>query len=63
MVDFILGFLLGWVICWAIFNLAPVARLFDRLYQFVLRLPDCTPGNCYCRRSCSHMVADEVRRD
>lgn len=61
--DFILGYLFGSVICWAIYNLAPVARLFDRLYQFVLRLPDCTPGSCYCRRGCVHMMADEVSGD
>ncbi len=38
--------------------MARLARLLDKLYQRLWRLPDCTAGNCYCRRTCECIVAE-----
>lgn len=27
----------------------------DRLYRWFYQLPECTPGHCYCRRTCIYM--------
>lgn len=29
----------------------------DAIYRRANFLPKCSPGNCYCRRTCQHMVA------
>jgi hypothetical protein len=38
-----------------------MSALLDRLYQWFWRVPDCTPGNCYCRRTCAYILDDTDR--
>lgn len=38
---------------------SPFASFLDRLYQRVWNVPDCSPGACYCRRTCEHLGAPE----
>ncbi len=58
---FLLGLIFGWVAHWVLTYVSPFARWADRLYQRFYRVPDCTPGNCFCRRTCINIV-DGVRR-
>lgn len=36
-----------------------LAEIIDGLYAWLWRVPSCTPGNCYCRRTCECIVMDE----
>lgn len=33
-----------------------MSKLLDRLYRWFYQTPECTPGYCYCRRTCSCIV-------
>lgn len=35
--------------------------LLDRAYRWLWRTPQCTPGHCYCRRTCVCLTQDEVQ--
>lgn len=61
-IAFLLGLIVGWVTHWLITYVVPFVGWADRLYQLIHRVPDCTPGSCFCRRTCIEFVRDEVRR-
>lgn len=36
-----------------------MSALLDRIYRWFFRLPVCTPGNCYCRRTCICLIQEQ----
>ena len=34
------------------------ADVLDLAYRWLWRLPECTPGDCFCRRTCLHMIRE-----
>ncbi len=35
-----------------------MSAFLDRLYRRFFRLPACTPGHCYCRRTCICLIQE-----
>lgn len=35
-----------------------VMRLYDNLWEVLHRVPECTPGACYCRLGCACMTME-----
>lgn len=35
-----------------------MSNYLDSLYRWFFRLPECTPGNCYCRRTCICLIQE-----
>lgn len=44
----VLGFPLGLI----------VMRLYDNYWEYIWRVPMCSPGACYCRQGCPFMLMD-----
>lgn len=44
---------------WGVFS-SWLALPLDRAYRWLLRLPECKPGRCYCRRTCICLIQEPL---